>query len=73
MARLGQSLKTECGLYAFGAEAMESGLRKLMELSDEDRKAMGERGRAWMKRDFSWFSVCNKFQDYYAKEVVKKG
>lgn len=67
-------LETEgCGLWVpFGAEAMADALRKLMALSDAERLAMGERGRAWMKRDFSWASVSHKFQDCYTKEVPIK-
>lgn len=62
-------LETErCGLWVpFGANAMAEGLRKLLSLNDEERRAMGVRGRAWMLREFSWPSVSQQLSQCYAK------
>jgi glycosyltransferase involved in cell wall biosynthesis len=64
-------LKTEgCGLWVpFGADDMAEGLRKLMSLSDEERQAMGARGRDWMLREFSWSSVAERLHQHYIKAV----
>jgi len=64
-------LETEgCGLWVpFGADAMADALRRLMSLSDDERLAMGARGRAWMLRDFSWASVCSRLQSCYDENV----
>lgn len=44
-----------CGFWVeHGPKPMEEALRALMAVSDEERAAMGARGRAWMARDFSW-------------------
>jgi len=69
-----EGLETErCGLWVpFGADAMADALRRLMSLSDDERLAMGERGRAWMQRDFSWAAVCSKLQKCYEEQVSKK-
>ena len=55
-------LETEkCGLWVpFGAQHMATGLRRLLRLSDDERHNMGQLGRAWMLRDFSWRAVAER-------------
>lgn len=47
------------GVNAFHA------LRHMMLLTDDERRLMGKRGRAWMVRDFSWASVAQRLQHCY--------
>lgn len=50
-----------CGLWIdHGPEAMAAALARLMALSDNERTAMGARGRAWMARDFSWEGMARQ-------------
>ena len=46
-----------------GVEPLQNELTKAMNLSEIDRATMGENGREWMKRDFSW--------DEIAKDMIK--
>lgn len=61
-------LETEgCGRWVpIGASHMAEGLRGVMSLGDDERRAMGARGRAWMLRDFSWPSVAERLRQCYA-------
>ncbi|MFZ5831586.1 MAG: glycosyltransferase [Planctomycetota bacterium] len=55
-----------CGFWVDDSvEALADGMRRLMALSPEERRAMGERGRAWMQRDFSWESVAKRMIELY--------
>jgi glycosyltransferase involved in cell wall biosynthesis len=43
-----------CGYWVEPAiEPLADGIRKLVNLDDRERRAKGERGRAWVERDFS--------------------
>ncbi len=46
-------------------DSFESTLREVMSLPRSELIAMGERGRAWMQRDFSWDSVGAKMMQAY--------
>lgn len=48
-----------------GPEPMAAALRHAMSLSIDDRRALGDRGRAWMERDFSWDVVALKMTQVY--------
>lgn len=56
-----------CGLWVpIGPTYMADGLRQMMMLTDEERRAMGSRGRAWMARDFGWDGIAARMADVYA-------
>lgn len=48
-----------------GIEPLVTALRELMTLTDEERQAMGARGREWIRRDFSWHGVGLKMKAAY--------
>lgn len=55
-----------CGWWIdHGVEAMTTALRSAMSLPSEERLAMGQRGRAWMARDFGWDSIAAQTIDVY--------
>lgn len=62
-----QGLETEAaGVWTSNApDELAVALDRMMVLSAGDRAAMGERGRAWMARDFSWDQVARKSMDAY--------
>ncbi|MGO4726633.1 glycosyltransferase [Inquilinus sp. 2KB_23] len=45
--------------------AIADGLRRLMGMTDDERKAMGARGRALVASRFSWPVVASQFEDVY--------
>jgi poly(glycerol-phosphate) alpha-glucosyltransferase len=45
--------------------AIAAGLRRLFALSDAERRAMGERGRALVRQHFSWASVGERMATVY--------
>jgi glycosyltransferase involved in cell wall biosynthesis len=60
--------RERCGFWVDDCvEALAEGMRKLIDLSPEERRAMGERGRAWMARDFSWGSVAKRMIGLYER------
>lgn len=63
-----QGLETErCGRWVpIGVEPLKETLRVLTSLTDDERAIMGERGRAWIQRDFSWEGVGAKMKVAYA-------
>jgi glycosyltransferase involved in cell wall biosynthesis len=62
-----------CGFWVNDSvEALAEGMNRLMALSPEERRAMGARGRAWMKRDFSWDGVAQKMVELYEESVQQK-
>ena len=63
-----QGLQQErCGWWIdIGAEPMAETLRIAMSLSSPERSRMGQRGRAWMERDFSWDGIAQKTLDAYS-------
>lgn len=48
------------------ADTLESALVQAMSLSDGQRKLMGQRGRQWMRREFSWSTIAEKMRSSYA-------
>jgi glycosyltransferase involved in cell wall biosynthesis len=67
-------LETErCGMWIdHGVEPLAAALSAIMALSDTERANMGMRGRAWMKRDFSWRAVARTLSEAYTW-LVKEG
>ena len=63
-----EGLETEkCGKWVpIGVEPLAATLRELTSLTDDERAAMGERGRAWIQRDFSWDGIGAKMKAAYA-------
>lgn len=52
-----------------GVEPLVTALREAMRLTDEQRRIMGQRGRAWMLRDFAWTSIANRVLDFYQEAI----
>jgi glycosyltransferase involved in cell wall biosynthesis len=48
-----------------GEDAMVGALVHAMALPDAARRAMGERGRSWMERDFSWAAIGRGMEGVY--------
>jgi glycosyltransferase involved in cell wall biosynthesis len=69
-----EGLESEsCGLWVNDSvEALAEGMNCLMALSPEERRAMGARGREWMKRDFSWESVAKQMIELYENVIAKR-
>ena len=62
-----------CGFWVDDSEeALAAGMRRLMALSPKERWAMGERGRAWMRREFSWGSVGRRMLALYEELVAER-
>lgn len=62
-----QGLERErCGRWVqIGVEPLATALDELMAMSDEERAAMGTRGREWIRRDFSWKGIGAKIKAAY--------
>ena len=62
-----QGLERErCGRWVpIGVEPLAAALKALMAMSDEERAAMGTRGREWIRRDFSWKGIGAKMKAAY--------
>ena len=57
----------KCGKWVpIGVNPLAEALRELTSLTDDERAAMGERGRAWIQRDFSWDGIGAKMKAAYA-------
>jgi glycosyltransferase involved in cell wall biosynthesis len=55
-----------CGWWVDGDVAtLSATLAQAMALSDEEREAMGLRGRAWMIRDFAWQGIGERMAGVY--------
>lgn len=55
-----------CGWWIdHGPEVMAATLGTAMSLTPAERRAMGERGRAWMERDFGWDGIAGKMVEVY--------
>ena len=53
-----------CGLWVDNdPDALSSAIRAL---ANQDLRAMGERGRTWMAKDFTWNAVATRMRDCYA-------
>lgn len=62
-----QGLERErCGRWVpIGVEPLAAALKEMMSMSDEERAAMGARGREWIRRDFSWKGIGAKMKAAY--------
>ena len=62
-----QGLETEkAGRWIpVGVESLAEALKEMMSMSDEERAAMGVRGREWIARDFSWKGIGAKMTAAY--------
>lgn len=60
-------LKAErCGWFInHGVEPLRSTLLEATALPPEERREMGQRGRAWMERDFGWEGIGERMIDLY--------
>lgn len=55
-----------CGWWIeHGHNHMALALKEAMSLTSAERRIMGARGRAWMKRDFGWDAVAQKMLEVY--------
>ncbi len=55
-----------CGWWIdIGKESLTECLREAMSKTDNELSAMGEQGRAWMKRDFSWEQIGEMMHKTY--------
>lgn len=52
-----------------GIEPLVRSLEEAMRLTDEQRLAIGKRGRAWMLRDHTWASVSDRMLDVYQDAI----
>lgn len=62
-----QGLERErCGRWVpIGVEPLAAALKEMMAASDEERAAMGARGREWIRRDFSWKGIGAQMKAAY--------
>lgn len=62
-----QGLERErCGKWVpIGVEPLAAALEEMMAMRDEERAAMGARGRAWIQRDFSWRGIGEQMKAAY--------
>ena len=63
-------VRDTCGMYAveqdgIGVEPLAAALKEMMAMNDDDRAAMGARGREWIRRDFSWKGIGAKMKAAY--------
>ena len=64
------SSRPRCGWWVDNdPETLAKTLREAMSLSDEERRKMGEVGREWVRRDFSWEGVGAKMKAAYEQLV----
>lgn len=58
--------KERCGWWIdHGEEPLASALRNSMSIGQAERRAMGQRGRAWMARDFGWGRIGSDMLEVY--------
>ncbi len=62
-----QGLERErCGRWVpIGVVPLAAALEELMAMSDEERAAMGARGREWIRREFSWSGIGAQMKGAY--------
>ena len=58
----------KCGVICEVTD-LKRGLERMMGFSDKERCEMGQRGREWMKSDFSWEAGAEKLVAAY-REIV---
>lgn len=64
-------VQEDCGWWIEqGVEPLISTLRVAMHLTDEERLALGKRGRAWMMRDYAWASVADQMLNVYQESIT---
>ncbi len=55
-----------CGWWIdLSDDALATALDDAMSLSDAERRAIGERGRAWMAQDFAWPAIVRQMHEVY--------
>ena len=66
-----QTLESEnCGWWVSPTTAaIAAGLTEVVKASDETRKAMGARGRAFVKRQFAWSAIARNMRATYESIV----
>lgn len=58
--------REKCGRWVpIGVEPLAEALKDLMAMDDKERQQMGERGREWIVRDFSWKGIGAKMKAAY--------
>lgn len=58
--------REKCGRWVpIGVEPMAEALHEMIGMNDGERRKMGERGREWIVRDFSWESIGAKMKAAY--------
>lgn len=63
-----------CGWWTANApEAFAAAMGEAMRLSQDERRAMGARGRAWMAQDFSWEEIGRRMAECYAWSLGRCG
>lgn len=59
-------VKNDCGWWVdIGADALEKQLREALALSPEALARLGENGRVWMQRDYTWEGIGRKMKLSY--------
>lgn len=63
----------ECGWWVGpGVGPLTEALRSAIGKTDEERSAMGRRGREWVKQDFAWPGIAEKMEEFYEKLTTEK-
>lgn len=63
----------KCGWWIeHGVDPLVAALDAAMSLPEDKRNAMGQRGRAWMLRDYSWESVANRMLSVYDDAIAQR-
>ncbi|MGE0431911.1 MAG: glycosyltransferase [Planctomycetota bacterium] len=58
--------REQCGRWIdHGVEPLTAALRELIALGDDERRAMGERGRAYVESEFSWGAAADRTSELY--------
>ena len=57
-----------CGWWVErSADALAAALREAVAMSPEQRREMGDRGRAWVEAEFSWTDIGRRMAEAYAE------
>ena len=65
--------REKCGRWVpIGVEPLREALKELMSKDDAERAAMGERGKEWIRREFTWQGVGAKMKAAY-EWLLNKG
>lgn len=63
-------VKEGCGWWIEqGVEPLVRALEEAMSLSDDQRSALGQQGRAWMLRDYAWEAVSDRMLGAYEDAI----